>query len=42
MVRDLAEVLSQGEIDALLSAISTGEMKLEDVKKEEQEKKVKK
>ena len=42
MVRDLAEVLSQGEIDALLSAISTGEMKLEDVKNEEQEKKVKK
>ena len=39
---DLAEVLSQGEIDALLSAISTGEMKLEDVKNEEQEKKVKK
>jgi flagellar motor switch protein FliM len=41
-VRALAEVLSQGEIDALLSAISTGEMKIEDAKSEEQEKKVKK
>ena len=42
MVRALAEVLSQGEIDALLSAISTGEMKIEDAKSDEQEKKVKK
>ncbi|CAM4035223.1 flagellar motor switch protein FliM [Lederbergia lenta] len=36
-----ADVLSQNEIDALLSAISTGEMTAEDLKKEEEEKKVK-
>lgn len=35
------EVLSQNEIDALLSAISTGEMDAEELKKEESEKKVK-
>ncbi|MBP3952028.1 flagellar motor switch protein FliM [Bacillus suaedae] len=37
----MAEVLSQGEIDALLSAISTGEMDADELKKEETEKKVK-
>ncbi len=36
----MADVLSQGEIDALLSAISTGEMDAEELKKEETEKKV--
>ncbi|MBP0726231.1 flagellar motor switch protein FliM [Bacillus sp. RG28] len=36
-----SEVLSQNEIDALLSAISTGEMDAEELKKEESEKKVK-
>ncbi|MFS1518383.1 flagellar motor switch protein FliM [Bacillus sp. SCS-151] len=36
-----SEVLSQSEIDALLSAISTGEMNAEELKKEESEKKVK-
>jgi flagellar motor switch protein FliM len=36
----LAEVLSQNEIDALLSALSTGEMDAEELKKEEAEKKV--
>src|SRR6476620_3508813 len=35
------DVLSQNEIDALLSAISTGEMDAEELKKEEVEKKVK-
>lgn len=35
------EVLSQSEIDALLSAISTGEMSADELKKEDQEKKVK-
>lgn len=35
------EVLSQNEIDALLSAISTGEMDAEELKKEESERKVK-
>lgn len=35
------EVLSQNEIDALLSALSTGEMNAEDIKKEEETKKVK-
>ncbi|MDQ0217067.1 flagellar motor switch protein FliM [Peribacillus cavernae] len=35
------EVLSQNEIDALLSALSTGEMDAEELKKEESEKKVK-
>jgi flagellar motor switch protein FliM len=34
------EVLSQNEIDALLSAISSGEMDAEELKKEEQEKKI--
>ncbi|WP_087972899.1 flagellar motor switch protein FliM [Oceanobacillus rekensis] len=34
------EVLSQNEIDALLSAISSGEMDAEELKREEQEKKV--
>lgn len=36
-----ADVLSQNEIDALLSAISTGEMTAEELKKEEEVKKVK-
>ncbi|RFU71295.1 flagellar motor switch protein FliM [Peribacillus saganii] len=35
------EVLSQNEIDALLSALSTGEMNADELKKEESEKKVK-
>jgi flagellar motor switch protein FliM len=35
------EVLSQSEIDALLAALSTGEMDAEELKKEEAEKKVK-
>ncbi|OCA83828.1 flagellar motor switch protein FliM [Pseudobacillus wudalianchiensis] len=35
------EVLSQNEIDALLSALSTGEMNADELKKEEQEKRVK-
>ena len=35
------EILSQSEIDALLSAISTGEMDADELKKEEIEKKVK-
>lgn len=35
------DILSQSEIDALLSAISTGEMTAEDFKKDESEKKVK-
>jgi flagellar motor switch protein FliM len=35
------EVLSQSEIDALLSALSAGEMDAEELKKEEKEKKVK-
>ncbi|HZW68225.1 MAG TPA: flagellar motor switch protein FliM [Pseudogracilibacillus sp.] len=34
------EILSQNEIDALLSAISSGEMDAEELKKEEEEKKV--
>ncbi|MCM3759457.1 flagellar motor switch protein FliM [Alkalihalobacillus oceani] len=37
----MADVLSQGEIDALLSAISTGQMDADELKKEETEKKVK-
>lgn len=37
----MAEVLSQGEIDALLSAISTGEMDADELKKEESQRKVK-
>ena len=36
----LTDVLSQGEIDALLSAISTGEMDAEELKKEELEKRI--
>ncbi|WP_404452628.1 flagellar motor switch protein FliM [Virgibacillus necropolis] len=36
----MEEVLSQNEIDALLSAISSGEMNAEELKKEEKEKKV--
>lgn len=36
-----SEVLSQSEIDALLSAISTGEMDADELKKEQSEKKVK-
>lgn len=40
-MRLLAEVLSQSEIDALLSAISTGEMDANELKKEESQKKVK-
>lgn len=35
------EILSQSEIDALLSAINTGEMSADDFKKEEEERKVK-
>ena len=35
------DVLSQSEIDALLSAISTGEMSADDIKKEEETRKVK-
>lgn len=35
------DVLSQNEIDALLSALSTGEMTADDIKKEEESKKVK-
>ena len=35
------DILSQSEIDALLSAISTGEMDADELKKEEVEKKVK-
>ncbi|NLK62794.1 MAG: flagellar motor switch protein FliM [Fusobacteria bacterium] len=37
----MAEVLSQDEIDALLSAISTGEMNLEEAKEREEKKKIK-
>lgn len=36
-----ADILSQNEIDALLSALSTGEMSAEDIKVEEETKKVK-
>lgn len=32
------EILSQSEIDALLSALSTGEVNAEEIKKEEEEK----
>lgn len=35
------EILSQSEIDALLSALSTGEVNADDIKKEEKEKRVK-
>ena len=34
------EVLSQSEIDALLAALSAGEMSADELKKEEAEKKV--
>lgn len=37
----MADILSQTEIDALLSALSTGEMDAEELKKEESERKVK-
>lgn len=37
----MADVLSQGEIDSLLSALSTGEMDADELKKEESEKRVK-
>ncbi len=37
----MAEVLSQSEIDALLSALSTGEMDANELKKEEDQRKVK-
>ncbi|MGY4689830.1 flagellar motor switch protein FliM [Salibacterium sp. K-3] len=37
----MADVLSQGEIDSLLSALSTGEMDADELKKEETEKKIK-
>ncbi|MFD2704798.1 flagellar motor switch protein FliM [Salibacterium lacus] len=36
----MADVLSQGEIDSLLSALSTGEMDADELKKEEDEKKI--
>lgn len=36
----MSDILSQSEIDALLSAISTGEMDAEELKKEEKEKRV--
>lgn len=36
----LADVLSQGEIDALLSALSTGEMDADELKKKEKEQKI--
>lgn len=37
----MSEVLSQNEIDSLLSALSAGEMNADELKKEEEEKKVK-
>ncbi|MBB5172068.1 flagellar motor switch protein FliM [Texcoconibacillus texcoconensis] len=36
----MTDVLSQGEIDALLSALSTGEMDAEELKKEDDERKI--
>ncbi len=36
----MADVLSQGEIDALMSALSTGEMSADQLKQEEHDKKV--
>jgi len=39
-VIDLVDVLSQNEIDALLAALSSGEMDAEELKKEESQKKV--
>lgn len=38
----MADVLSQGEIDALLQALSTGEVDVQEIKQEETSKKVKK
>lgn len=38
----MADVLSQNEIDALLSALSAGDLKPEEVQKEEEKQKVKK
>ena len=38
----MAEVLSQNEIDALLNALSSGEMNVEEIKEEESAKKIKK
>jgi len=37
----LSEILSQSEIDALLAALSTGEVKAEDIKSKESDKKIK-
>ncbi|TCS82947.1 flagellar motor switch protein FliM [Tepidibacillus fermentans] len=37
----MSEILSQSEIDALLAALSSGEMNAEELKKEEEQKKVK-
>ncbi|HHY41907.1 MAG TPA: flagellar motor switch protein FliM [Thermoanaerobacterales bacterium] len=37
----LSEILSQNEIDALLAALSTGEVKAEDIKNKESDKKIK-
>lgn len=37
----MSEVLSQNEIDALLQAVSTGEVDMEEIKEEESNKKVK-
>ncbi len=37
----MAEILSQGEIDALLSALSSGEITPDEVPKEEEKQKVK-
>lgn len=37
----MAEVLSQSEIDALLSALSSGELKPEEISKDEEKQKVK-
>lgn len=37
----MAEVLSQGEIDALLAALSTGELNAEEIRKEDSDRKIK-
>jgi len=37
----MADILSQEEIDALLNALSSGELSVEEIKKEEEEKKIK-
>jgi len=37
----LSDILSQSEIDALIAALTTGEIKAEEIKKESQEKKIK-